>query len=131
MAEIKLPESFPATVTMTNLLTKESVDDIVWNTGCSAVGDPHVDEDIANAGKALIEGQDNLLPEIKKAQTAVAVFGLRPQYWILDEGESVTLPVENAEAAVYYADQASESLKVEFTEGEETGTAEAGDAESL
>lgn len=129
MATIKLPESYPATVTLTNLLTEESVDKTVWNTGCSAVDDPHADEDIADAGKATVEDGAVLLPKIKKAQTAVQVAGLRNQYWFLNEGESVTFDVEDEEAAVYYASQASDSLKVEF--GEETGEAAASDAESL
>ena len=69
-----------------------------------------------------------LLPILKKGQVAVAIAGLRAQYWILNEGDSISLIVENAEDVLYYLNQQSDNLNVVV---EETGTAEASDAESL
>lgn len=133
MANISLPTSYPAKVTMTNLLKVSDIDDKVWNTGMSMAGDPHCDEPVADAGKAIVVSAPQLLPEIKKGQAVVAVFGLRNQYWVLDAGESVTFNVENDEAAVYYLQQNSSDLSVTIEEsGEETGdTAEVSDADSL
>lgn len=138
MAEIiKYPTTYPAKVTLTNLLTVDEADKKVWNTGMSAVGDPHCDENFADAGKAIVEDTSILMPEIKKGETAVAIFGLRPQYVILKQGASIELSAPNDEAVAYYLSQQSKDLKVEIEgltieEGEETsGTASADDAESL
>lgn len=135
MDEIIIPTTYPATVTFTNLLSAANAgNDEVWNTGMSAAGFPYCDEDAANAGLAIIDNPDNLLPLIKRGLTAVAIYGLRNEYWILgteETNKTLTIPVPNPEAAVFYANQASESLKVEITNGEETGTATVDNAESL
>lgn len=130
MATHTLPESYPAKIVLTNILTVDKADDTVWNTGKSAVGNPYCNEDFANAGKAIIEKPHNLLPAIKHGQTAVMIFGLRDQYLILDAGDTVTLTVETDEAAQYYLNQNSASLKVTL-EGKDAGISEASDAESL
>lgn len=121
-----------ATITLKNLVVVEEAADQVWNTGLSAVGDPHCDEDFANAGKAIIDDTSEILPVLKHGQTKVAIFGLAPQYIVLEAGETRTITAPDTEAAkVFYEAQASEFLSVEVS-GEETGTtADASDVESL
>lgn len=119
-----------ATVTIKNLMTVNTAKDQVWNTGCSAVGDPHANEPLADAGKATIVDATEILPELKEGQTKVAIFGLSPQYVVLDAGDSLTLTIDSDAAKVFYEAQAAEGiLEVKV---EETGkTADADSADSL
>lgn len=120
-----------ATVTIKNLMTVNTAKDQVWNTGCSAVGDPHANEPLADAGKATIVDATEILPELKEGQTKVAIFGLSPQYVVLDAGsEPLVLTVDSDAAKVFYEAQAAEGiLEVKV---EETGKeADANSADSL
>lgn len=119
-----------ATITLKNLMVVEEAADQVWNTGLSAVGDPHCDEDFANAGKAIIADTSEILPVLKKGQTAVAVFGLSAQYVILNAGETVTFTADSDAAKVFYEAQAMEGVLEVTVSGEESGTT-VSDAESL
>lgn len=107
-----------ATVTIKNLMTVNTVEDQVWNTGCSAVGDPHANEALEDAGKATIVDASKILPELKEGQTKVAIFGLSAQYVVLDAGKSITLTIDSDAAKVFYEAQAAEGIlevKVEET----------------
>lgn len=108
-----------ATVVIKNLMTVSTAEDQVWNTGCSAVGDPHVDEALADAGKATIANASAILPELKDGQTKVAIFGLSAQYVVLDAGDDITLTADDDAAKEFYKAQAVKDILKVTIDGEE------------
>lgn len=94
------------TVTITNLLKKADVEaEKVWNTGACALGCPHADEDAANAGKALVADDVNLMPELKHGQAMVQIYGNKGIVKILGPEETLDLIAETDEERYFYEGQ--------------------------
>lgn len=84
-------------------------DDVLFNTGASALDDPHADEVAANAGKATVAGAVG--PKFVKSHTAsLRLFG-NNTYVSIIPGDSVVVKIDgtlDATAQVaYYLDQAT------------------------
>lgn len=84
-------------------------DDVLFNTGASALGDPHAGEDAASKGKATVAGAVG--PEFVKSHIAsLRLFGNNTYVSILP-GDSVVVKIDgtlDATAQVaYYLDQAT------------------------
>lgn len=106
MAEFKFAKSY----TLTNVIKVAAEEASVWNTGLGALGHPHTDEDAANAGKAVIVDTTVLMPEIKKNQVSVVIYGNKNLRAILNPGDSIVVAAETDEAAQFYLDQAVEGV---------------------
>lgn len=95
-----------------------SGDNKLFNTGASALGNPHSNEDPAATGKTLVPGAVG--PEFVKEHTAALRLFNSNEYVNIKPGEDVILKVNyNAEIA-YYRDQAAKFgfLKVSFASNE-------------
>lgn len=106
MAEFKFAKSY----TLTNAIKVEAEEALVWNTGLCALGHPHTDEDAADAGKAVIVDTSVLMPEIKKNQVSVVIYGNKNLRAILNPGDTLVVAAETDEAAQFYLDQAVEGV---------------------
>lgn len=126
MAELKLAKSY----TITNILAEDVKTDTVWNTGLSACGCPHIDENIEDAGKSLVKDTSEILPKINKNQIAVAIYDNNNQYLVLNPGDKVTVTAETDEASLFYLDQAVEGALtvVDSSEAPAEDTVPSGDA---
>ena len=96
------------TVTITNLLKKADVEaEKVWNTGACALGCPHADElDPAdNIGKALVDDNAHLMPELKHGQAMVQIYGNKGIVKVLGPEETLELTAETDEERYFYEGQ--------------------------
>ena len=106
MAEFKFAKSY----TLTNAIKVAAEKASVWNTGLCALGHPHIDENAANAGKAVIVDTTVLMPEIKTNQVSVVIYGNKNLRAILNPGDTLVVAAETDEAAKFYLDQAVEGV---------------------
>lgn len=106
MAEFKFAKSY----TLTNAIKVVKEEASVWNTGLCALGHPHIDEGVANSGKAVIVDTTVLMPELKSNQVAVLIYGNKNLRVILNPGDSITVTADKDEAAQFYLDQAVEGV---------------------
>ena len=117
MATITLPATYPAKIKLTNKLTAAAPTEEVWNTGCSATGDPHVDEPAANTGVGTYKAPLQELPKIMYNSIPVLIWDNGGQSVILGPGESITVTAEDDRIAVYYLQQNSDALSAEVQGG--------------
>lgn len=98
-------------------------DEELFNTGASALGDPHADENSANTGKTLVAG--TIGPKFeKKHVAALRLFGTN-EYVNIAPGDHVVVKIDgtlNATAQIaYYLDQAAKFGFLKVTLSNESG----------
>ena len=111
---IKLPESYPAKIKLTNTLKIEDQTEKVFNTGMSSVGTPHIDEPIDKTGVGAYDAPLQELPKISYGTIPVLVWENGGQFVTLNPGENITITVKEDREAVYYLQQASDALAAEI-----------------
>lgn len=98
-------------------------DEELFNTGASALGDPHADENAANTGKTLVAGTVGPTFE-KKHIAALRLFGTN-EYISIAPGDYVIVKIDgtlDATAQVaYYLDQAVKFGFLKVTLSDESG----------
>lgn len=104
----------PMVIQFTNPYDKDADKETVWNTGLSATGFPHSNEDYTNKGKATIE-EDWIWAA--KHTVEVPLFKTN-QKIILAPKDTVKISVTRADEALYYKDLAqSDMLTIEVVTG--------------
>lgn len=100
-------------------------DDVLFNTGASALGNPHAGEDAANTGKATVAGVAVGPTFEKKHIAALRLFGTN-EYVMIAPGDSVIVKIDgtlDATAQIaYYLDQEAKFGFLKVTLSDASGT---------
>lgn len=126
VAKIKVENVYKANEMTRNEFALSSLatsDEKLFNTGASALGDPHAYEDSANTGKTLVAG--TVGPKFEKKHiAALRLFGTN-EYVNIAPGDYVIVKIDgtlDATAQVaYYLDQAAEFGFLKVTLSNESG----------